>query len=203
MPDAKTHDIITVVSGVVLTPLTYMALESLGFNDDQTLNYSALVLGAHMLSGIMFSPDLDLDSKIDDRWGIFYWIWRPYMWIVPHRHRILSHGLVISQLLRLFYFYVMVVIVLATSTWLLTKIGVVWPNLHDSLTEWILTIWADNPVECLIFMFGFCTGGAAHTIADWLVTHKKRLLRKFGIKLKRDYTNHDRWIPYNLRRRFR
>jgi uncharacterized metal-binding protein len=93
--------------------------------------------------------------------------------------------------------------VLATSTWLLTKIGVVWPNLHDSLTEWILTIWADNPVECLIFMFGFCTGGAAHTIADWLVTHKKRLLRKFGIKLKRDYTNHDRWIPYNLRRRFR
>ena len=60
----------------------------------------------------MFSPDLDLDSAIDDRWGIFFWIWRPYMWLVPHRSRLLSHGLVIAPLLRLLYFYLVVLLLI-------------------------------------------------------------------------------------------
>ncbi|HET9222698.1 MAG TPA: metal-binding protein, partial [Roseiflexaceae bacterium] len=105
MPGARAHDLITIVSGVALAPLTYSVLSQSGVAPDVALANTAILVGAHMLSGIMFSPDLDLDSRIDDRWGIFFWIWRPYMWFVPHRHRFLSHGLVISQLLRLFYFY--------------------------------------------------------------------------------------------------
>src|SRR3712207_525087 len=101
MPGARTHDVITVITGLALAPVGYSALLSLGLTPDSALRNTAVLVGAHLLSGIMFSPDLDLDSSIDDRWGIFFWIWRPYMWIVPHRHRWLSHGLIVSALLRL------------------------------------------------------------------------------------------------------
>src|SRR5512141_3162112 len=112
MPGARAHDIITVVTGLALAPIGYSSLLSLGLPADAAMRGTAILVGAHLLSGIMFSPDLDLDSAIDDRWGIFFWIWRPYMWLVPHRSRLLSHGLVIAPLLRLLYFYLMVVLLL-------------------------------------------------------------------------------------------
>src|SRR4029453_168392 len=119
MPGARAHDLITVVTGITLAPLTYSILSQSGVAPDVALANTGVLVGAHLLSGIMFSPDLDLDSRIDDRWGIFFWIWRPYMWFVPHRHRILSHGLAISQLLRLFYFYTVVVLLLSGAAWVL------------------------------------------------------------------------------------
>src|SRR5437870_1065421 len=109
MPGARTHDIITVVTGLTLAPVSYSGLLGLGLPSDAAVRNTAILVVAHLLSGIMFSPDLDLDSAIDDRWGIFFWIWRPYMWVVPHRSRLLSHGLVIPPLLRLLYFYGVVV----------------------------------------------------------------------------------------------
>src|SRR5919197_2843199 len=105
MPGAQTHDTITLISGAVLAPLTYFTLQNLTQSPDAARTDAILLLGAHLLSGMMFSPDLDIDSAIDNRWGIFFWIWRPYMWFVPHRSRLLSHGLVIAPLLRLLYFY--------------------------------------------------------------------------------------------------
>ena len=112
MPGARTHDVITVVTGMALVPISYAAQVGDGRAARCGAARHALLVGAHLLSGIMFSPDLDLDSAIDDRWGIFFWIWRPYMWLVPHRSRLLSHGLVIAPLLRLLYFYLMVVLLL-------------------------------------------------------------------------------------------
>src|SRR5919108_4816089 len=100
MPAARTHDAITVATGLALAPLGYFGLISLGKPPADAALDTLILAGAHLLSGIMFSPDLDLDSAIDDRWGIFFWIWRPYMWLVPHRHRWLSHGLVVSAILR-------------------------------------------------------------------------------------------------------
>src|SRR5689334_2472110 len=100
MPGARTHDIITGVTGLALIPVGYSALLSLGLPAEATMLGTVILAGAHMLSGIMFSTDLDIDSAIDNRWGIFFWIWRPYMWLVPHRSRLFSHGLVIPQLLR-------------------------------------------------------------------------------------------------------
>src|SRR5690349_11132870 len=125
MPGARTHDAITVVTGLALAPITYTALVGMGQPPDTAVRNTAILVGAHLLSGIMFSPDLDLDSAIDDRWGILFWIWRPYMWAVPHRSRLLSHGLVIAPLLRLLYFYLMVVLLLIASAWLLARVGIV------------------------------------------------------------------------------
>jgi uncharacterized metal-binding protein len=203
MPDARTHDQITIATGVALVPLAYTLQMSQGGESGTALGYTLLLVGAHLLSGIMFSPDLDLDSRIDDRWGILFWIWRPYTWLVPHRHRWLSHGLIISQLLRLLYFYVVVVLLLAGLTWVLGQIDLVVPNYYIQLTNWLLNLARDRPRETLAFMIGFCSGGAVHTIADWLVTGGKRYLRSIGIRVTRDYYDHDHWRPRTDRYRAR
>src|SRR4026207_327798 len=98
MPGARAHDFITVVTGMALVPLGFAAGARIGALPDAALRGSAILVGAHILSGIMFSPDLDLDSAIDDRWGVFCWIWRPYMWGGQDRSRLLSHGLFLSIL---------------------------------------------------------------------------------------------------------
>lgn len=201
MPDARTHDVITVVSGAALSPLAYSALLANGIATEVATVNTAVFFVAHVLSGTMFSPDLDIDSAIDDRWGVFYWIWRPYMWLVPHRHRFLSHGLVISALLRLVYFYAVVVVLLFLVTWIFGQLGIVVPDFHWRFTNRLITIYNTYPLASRVFIGGFVTGGAAHTIADWLVTGGKRYLRRMGVQVRRDYRGHDRWLPRASRRR--
>jgi uncharacterized metal-binding protein len=201
MPGARAHDLITIVTGVALAPLTYSVLSQSGVAPDVALANTGVLVGAHLLSGIMFSPDLDLDSRIDDRWGIFFWIWRPYTWFVPHRHRLLSHGLVISQLLRLLYFYAAVVLLLAGGAWVLARVGIVVPDLHRRVSNALLDLVVEHPRESWSFVVGFCTGGAAHTIADWLVTGGTRYLNRMGYRVTRDYSDHDRWAAPRRRAR--
>lgn len=199
MPDARTHDVITLISGVVLAVPAYTITLQQTVNS-QTAAVNALVFfAAHCVSGMMFSPDLDLDSAIDDRWGIFFWIWRPYMWAVPHRSRWLSHGLVVPALLRLLYFYLVVMGLLIATTWAMGRLGIVWPDYHVQLTNTIWAIVQAHPREIWTFLLGFITGGAAHTIADWLVTGGKHYLRRVGIRVSNRYEDHDRWQPRRRR----
>lgn len=202
MPDARTHDGITIVTGATLAPLTYIAQIGNDIPTEAALTQAGLLTIAHLLSGIMFSPDLDIDSAIDDRWGIFFWIWRPYARIVPHRH-FWSHGLILPPLLRLLYFYAVVVGLLIGGTWLLSLIGIIVPTYHTRLTDTLLGLARDYPAQVLAVLIGFITGGAAHTIADWLVTRGKRFLRWFGITPGRNYDDHDRYVPRRPRRRAR
>ncbi|NJN18356.1 MAG: metal-binding protein [Oscillochloris sp.] len=192
MPGARTHDVITVLSGAAIAPLVQSFQTYNGIAPEIAWRNTAILVGAHLLSGIMFSPDLDLDSAIDNRWGPFYWIWRPYMHLVPHRH-FWSHSLVISPLLRLGYFYLMLVLILVGGGWLLAQVGVIVPAYHRQLTDWILGLVRSYPQQTRAFLAGFITGSAAHTIADYLVTDGKRFLAYFGIRLRRSYRNHDRY----------
>ena len=191
MPGARTHDVITVVTGAALAPFSYVALLSLGQPAEAATLDTAVLVGAHLLSGIMFSPDLDLDSAIDDRWGIFFWIWRPYMWLVPHRSRWLSHGLVVSAILRLLYFYLVLTLLFVSMAWVLGRLGIVVPDYHIRATNYLLALMRTHPHEVLAFVVGFVTGGAAHTIADWLVTGGKRYIRRLGFRIVVDYSHHD------------
>jgi len=200
MPGAQTHDAITVASGIALAPLSYVALLNLSQPPSVAAANTLLLIGGHLLSGIMFSPDLDLDSRIDNRWGIFYWIWRPYMWVVPHRN-FWSHGLVLPPLLRFLYFYLVVIGLMILMAWVSGRLGLVVPDYPARLTTALLGIWRDHPREVLAFMAGFVTGGAAHTIADWLVTGGKHFLRRMGLRVVVRYDGHDQYIRYAQRRR--
>lgn len=171
MPNAGTHDVITVVTGAALVPLSYIALLHYGQTPEVARLDTALLVGAHLLSGIMFSPDLDIDSKIDNRWGPFYWIWRPYMWAVPHGSRLLSHGLVFPPLLRLLYFFVVGTLVFLGAAWLLGQIGITVPNYHLQVIHYLENLARTRPREVEVFLIGFITGGAAHSIADAVTTY--------------------------------
>lgn len=190
MPGYHVHDIITVATGAVFAPLTGAALIVAGDSPQMACVYGGILFGAHLLSGVMFSPDLDLDSRIDHRWGPLYWIWRPYMWVLPHRS-FWSHGLILPPLLRLVYFYLVVVGLMIGTAWVLGRVGVAFPDYHQRVTHTLLGVARDYPRETYWFMMGFVTGGAVHSIADWLVTDGKHVLHHLGIHLSKDYTNHD------------
>lgn len=203
MPDARTHDVLTVASGAALAPLTYSFLHNqLLLVHSEAMAITLWVVGAHLVSGILFSPDLDLDSAIDDRWGIFYWVWRPYMWALPHRH-FWSHSLIFAPLMRLAYFYFMVTGTLFLGVWLLARLGVVVPDYHMQLYDQLRLTLAANPDRTSAVLVGFCLGSAVHSLADWLVTGGRRFLGIFGMRIVRDYDRHDDNIHRSRRRRVR
>jgi len=107
----------------------------------------------------MFAPT-SIDSAIDKRWGMFWWIWRPYMWAVPHRSRLLSHGLLIPPLLRLLYFLTVVTLLFLSLTWALGHIGIVVPDMMCKRSIIYLALPARHHAKCDGFL-GFITGGAA------------------------------------------
>lgn len=191
MPDARTHDLITVATGVVMTPVAYGYLsETMQRGHAEAVTLTLWLVGSHLVSGILFSPDLDLDSRIDNRWGVFYWIWRPYMRVIPHRH-FFSHSLIFSPLLRLAYFYLVVTLLLFFWVWVMAQLGLVVPDYHMQLYQYMRAWLSANPEVSAAVLLGFCTGSAAHTIADWSVTNGQRFLRIFGIRITRSYRGHD------------
>lgn len=189
MPDARGHDLITVLTGVAMIPTSYGLFAAT--DPEQAPVKAGLLFGAHLLSGMMFSPDLDLDSAIDDRWGLFGWIWRPYTMVIPHRHY-WSHGLILPPILRLGYFLAVLMLLLFGMARALAAFAIVVPDYHERLASAISATILDHPEETMVFLFGFVTGGAAHSIADWLVTGGKRYLAMLGYRPRRSYANHDR-----------
>ena len=54
----------------------------------------------YILMSYLISPDLDIDSSVYKRWGIFRWIWYPYREIMKHRG--LSHSVVFGPISIIF-----------------------------------------------------------------------------------------------------
>ncbi|MFN3374785.1 MAG: metal-binding protein, partial [Chloroflexus sp.] len=69
------------------------------------------------------------------------------------------------------------------------------------LAAWMQGLVAAHPTEAWAFIIGFCTGSAAHTIADWLVTKGNWLLGSYGRRIRRRYRGHDQWLPHRERQR--
>ena len=63
-----------------------------------------LITGAaHLLGGLLLSPDLDLVSRPFKRWGFLKIIWVPYQQLIPRHRHWLSHGVIVGSALRLIY----------------------------------------------------------------------------------------------------
>src|SRR5438445_8337661 len=80
MPDARTHDFITIVTAAAGAP----AALNMNLPDMRPPN-AIVLLGAYLASGLLFSPDLDLHSSPYRRWRKLRWLWLPYQKLVPHR----------------------------------------------------------------------------------------------------------------------
>ncbi len=175
MPQARTHDILTTITAVVLVPATYLVLQNTDLPPATARGGALLLPLAHLISGVFFSPDLDIDSAIDNRWGPLAWIW--HMWAVPHRSRWLSHGLLFPPLLRLFYLILMLGLLFIALGFGLSLFHLNLPDYASQTVPELLALAGRYPLKIALILAGFVTGGAVHSLADWIVSGVKTVLR--------------------------
>ncbi len=173
MPNARTHDFITITTAAVATPL----LLNSGLPEMGPVN-TAVLVGSYLASGLLFSPDLDLRSASYRRWSLLRWIWIPYQRMVPHRSWI-SHSFVLGPLLRILYFAGVMSLLALIGLGLLNLMvpldatGTMY-RVTAEIARWIST----HPAAVGYAVLGFVLGGAAHTLADIVVSRVKSSVRR-------------------------
>ncbi len=169
MPDGKTHDRITVIGAIAAAPLWWLLAPG---PKDWTVG--ATLVGTTLISGLMFSPDLDLDSSIYRRWGPFRFIWWPYQKVVRHRSTV-SHSILLGPVFRLIYFLLFAYLLLRITTWAARKFV---PFDRNSFTEQysdtVLGLYALYPQHLIWAGVGFFFGAFLHVAADTIWSARKR-----------------------------
>lgn len=164
MPSARTHDLITLALAAPVAATAYYLTADLK---------AALVAAAAMLfGGLMFGPDLDIQSKQYARWGPLRFLWWPYRALLPHRSR-LSHGILLGTLVRLIYFIAVV--------WLLLGAALYFAGAGRSFAAAFGHIWElisqVNRKYLVAGLAGLWIGAASHTLADLIGTFLRSLRR--------------------------
>jgi uncharacterized metal-binding protein len=174
VPGYRAHDVLTVAAAAALVPAYY----ALAPRPDGVS--AAILAGSCLLSGLLFSPDLDTASHPRRRWGAVSPLWWLYERAVPHRSWI-SHSAVAGPLLRLAYF-------------LLVSYAVLW-GLLWAVKEWVLPLdrnalvrgWRaelvaftrQHPDWFLLALLGFFLGALTHTVVDWVWSSLRRRRRRW------------------------
>ena len=167
MPSGKTHDIITVVGAVVSAPVWwYLTTEPRDYSVGGTL------VGSILFSGLMLSPDLDLDSSIYHRWGPLKWLWLPYQKLVPHRS-FLSHSM-LGALLRIGYFLLMIWGLSHLVSLGVEKSGIGHLRPLPSPVELFQGLYTTERRHLEMGIIGLLIGTVLHTGADTVVTFLKK-----------------------------
>lgn len=162
MPSARAHDIIT----VMLAPPTFVATFLLTRSTDLSL----IVTGAMLFAGLMFGPDLDIQSKQYARWGPFGFLWWPYKVIFKHRSR-LSHGILLGTAIRVVYFTGMLVLLAGLGLFIYRSLH---PQAGEGLDIVVLLqhVWrmlrSVEPRYLIAGLLGLWWGAASHTLTDWI-----------------------------------
>ncbi len=172
MPSGVTHDRIT------LWILPWVAGITYGFtnNGDLTL----ILSGGFLFSGMMFGPDLDIDSIQYKRWSIIRGIWLPYRKFLRHRS-VLSHGPIIGTCLRIAYLLMMIawvsIFVVAIAQ---LCFGFTW-NWQDFVQEQLLLL-RKYLQETIALAVGLEIGAMSHSISDWIASSRKLRLKNKSSK---------------------
>ena len=173
MPNARTHDIITIVTAATATPVVLTSTLP-----EISPTTTIVLVGTYLASGLVFSPDLDLHSRPYRRWGLFRFIWIPYQKMIPHRSWV-SHSFVIGPLLRVLYFAVALTLLYLAVTALInlfTPIDATGTLLYLSRT---ITAWTQShPTLIAYALAGLLLGGASHTLADIVYSWVKRKINR-------------------------
>jgi uncharacterized metal-binding protein len=172
MPSGKTHDLITFVLAAPTAAATYF------FTQDWMI--TIIVVVAMLFGGLMFGPDLDIQSKQYTRWGPLRFIWWPYKVALAHRSR-LSHGILFGTVIRIVYFLLVVTLLLAATllarNWYLHETTANVAQVQDAFTR-MWEILKPIKHQYLIAAFaGLWIGAASHTASDVLGSFFKSVKR--------------------------
>jgi len=171
MPSGKTHDAITLI---LAAPTFLVALGATG-----KIALAVLATAMMLFGGLMFGPDLDIQSKQYTRWGVFRFLWFPYKVVFKHRSR-WSHGIIFGTLIRVLYFTGMVALVASLGIYLRALLvgGSFAPNFFEIGQAWraIEASVRQNVGEHAVWvgLAGLWWGAASHTLTDvaWSVLRK-------------------------------
>jgi uncharacterized metal-binding protein len=172
MPSGKTHDLIT----LALAPPTFAAAWGL----TGSLVLSAAATGAMLFGGLMFGPDLDIQSRQYTRWGPLRFLWLPYKVIFRHRSR-WSHGIVFGTLIRVVYFAAALTLLFWACVYARAFFvtGGSPPGLREVAQAWrvieeVAVSRGVGPHVLLAVFAGLWWGAASHTLTDvaWTVVRK-------------------------------
>jgi uncharacterized metal-binding protein len=170
MPSGKTHDAIT----ILLAAPTFAVAWGLSGN----LALALVATCAMLFGGLMFGPDLDIQSRQYTRWGIFRFLWLPYRGMFRHRSR-WSHGIIFGTLIRVVYFVVVLATIVSIAVYLRAMlVNGAPPSFDDIAHAWRAieggvrqsvgghALWAG--------LAGLWWGAASHTLTDvaWSVLRK-------------------------------
>jgi uncharacterized metal-binding protein len=161
MPSGRTHDTIAILLAAPTAAVAWFV----------TYDVAATVIAAaaELFGGLMFGPDLDIDSKPYRRWGPTRFLWLPYRGLLKHRSR-LSHGILFGTLIRVVYFLAVISLVLGIA--LLVR-DIYLHQMPVSPVEAFYgaeRVWAvvagTEPKYLAAAFAGLWWGAAAHTLAD-------------------------------------
>ena len=141
---------------------------------------AAAATTATLFGGLMFGPDLDIQSKQYTRWGVFRFLWFPYKVVFRHRSR-WSHGIIFGTLIRVVYFAAVLTLVVWGAVYLRAALvaGGPAPGWREVVGAWqaieayALAYGVDGRV-LLSALAGLWWGAASHTLTDvaWSVARK-------------------------------
>jgi uncharacterized metal-binding protein len=172
MPSGKTHDWIT----LVLTPPTFACVWWAAGG----LKLAAVVAAAMVFGGLMFGPDLDIQSRQYTRWGPLRFVWLPYKVVFRHRSRF-THGIVLGTLVRVVYFTGALALVALVAAYLHARfvLGEPAPSPAEFALAWrgVEASLASHGVDRAVLLATFAGlwwGAAIHTLADvtWSILRK-------------------------------
>jgi uncharacterized metal-binding protein len=165
MPSGRTHDRITLWNLPAVTVL------SLFFTKSSEL--TLILSGGFLFSGLMLSPDLDLNSLPFKRWGWLRWIWIPYQKLVRHRS-IFSHGLVIGTTLRILYLAFWAMVVGGLGVIAIALLGYT-PWSWQDLVPLMARSQLQYRQQYIALFLGLELGAIAHIVSDWTISTYKKL----------------------------
>ncbi len=163
MPDGRTHDLITILLAAPTAAVTYQ------ITNDWTM--TAITTGGMVFGGLMFGPDLDIQSRQYTRWGPLRFLWWPYKVVLPHRSRF-SHGIVFGTLVRVIYFVIICALTLAVALYArdMYLYRAKWG--FGEFTDAFARVWEIlTPIRrsyLLAAFIGLWIGATSHTVTDVL-----------------------------------
>jgi uncharacterized metal-binding protein len=172
MPSGRTHDRITFL---LVPPMAAAAYYLTG-----DLLVTLIATTAMVFGGLMFGPDLDIQSRQYTRWGPLRFLWWPYKVALPHRSR-LSHSILLGTWVRVIYFLLVVAITLAIALYArdlylhreaasLSDIG----GAFTRVWEVVVSVKRNYLIAALA---GLWVGATSHTVADVLGSFFKSVRR--------------------------
>lgn len=180
MPTGRTHDRITIACLPVLGGV------SMWLSHSSSLTLSLCT--GFLFSGLMFGPDLDIDSLQFKRWGPLKVIWLPYQNSMRHRSW-LSHGPIVGTTLRLIYLWLWIVLLGGSIALLLERAGGLPWEIHQTL---ILAQQQVQPYgqEGLAGLVGLELGAMSHSLSDWITSAFKSMIKPHtAAKVKQNQRN--------------